>query len=76
MTKSEAIYYSIWYLAYLFFDLEEEYGQDFAIQMGVPTDGDHFSAQKKLAVSLVLSAYRLVIVMIRRHSCTQESPIL
>jgi hypothetical protein len=60
MTKSEAIYYSIWYLAYIFFDLEEEYGQDFAIQMGVPTDGDHFSAQKKLAVSLVLSAYRLV----------------
>jgi hypothetical protein len=60
MAQTDAVYYSIWYLAYIIFDLEEVYGQNFSIQMGVPTDGAHFSAQKQLAVRIVLSAYRLV----------------
>lgn len=37
--QTEAINYSIWYMAYILFDLEELFGQDFAIQMGVPSDG-------------------------------------
>jgi hypothetical protein len=60
MAWNDAILYSIWYIAYVFFLLEEEYGQSFAIQMGVPTDGPHFNRQKQLAVQIVLSAYRLV----------------
>jgi hypothetical protein len=59
MTQNEAVYYSIWYLAYIIFELEKVYGQDFSIQMGVPTDGGRFSKQKKLAVRIVLSAYHL-----------------
>jgi hypothetical protein len=60
MTYIDAVYYSIWYLAYILFELEEVYGQNFSIQMGVPTDGGHFFIQKKLAVRILLSAYRLV----------------
>jgi hypothetical protein len=60
MAKDKAIYYSIWYLAYVFFLLEKEYGQNFSVQMGVPTDVQHLNRQKQLAVQIVLSAYRLV----------------
>ena len=60
MSKTNAIYFSIWYIAYILFDLEEVYGQEFAIQMGVPTDGEHLEEQQKLAVRILLSAYRLV----------------
>ena len=58
--QQDAIYYSIWYLAFIIFDLEDLYGQDFAIQLGVPTDGAHYNQQKTLAVRLILSAYKLV----------------
>lgn len=60
VTHDEAIYYSIWYLAYMLFELEKIYHKDFSIQMGVPTDGSHFSKQKQLAVRILLSAYHLV----------------
>lgn len=60
MTAEEAQRYSIWYLAYVLFQLEEKYGTQFFIQMGVPTDGSHLKAQRQLAVRLVASAYRLV----------------
>ena len=56
----EAVYYTIWYLAYILFDLEEKYGQVFSLQMGVPTDSERFQERKELAVSILLSAYRLV----------------
>lgn len=59
-TKKEAILYSIWYIAFILFDLEEIYGQNFVIQMGVPTDGSRFESQKHLAVSILASAYALV----------------
>lgn len=58
--KMDAVYYSIWYIAYILFDIEERFGQDFAVQMGVPSDGQIFSDQKILAVRILLSAYRLV----------------
>ena len=60
ISKMDAIFYSIWYVSYILFDLEEKYGQDFAIQMGVPTDGERLSLQKQLVVRILLSAYRLV----------------
>jgi hypothetical protein len=51
---------SIWYLSYVIFLLEKQYGQDFSIQMGIPTGSDNFAKKKKNAVSILLSAYRLV----------------
>lgn len=60
LNKHESIYYSIWYIAYILFLLEEEYAQGFTLQMGVPTDGPRYDCQKELAVSIVLSAYHLV----------------
>ncbi len=60
ITKNEAILYSIWYLSYILFELEEIYGTDFSIQMGVPSDGSHLESQRQLAVSILLSAYNLV----------------
>lgn len=60
LTKQEAMLYSIWYIAYIIFSLEDKYGQEFTIQMGVPTDGAHLEVQKQLAVSILLSAYNLV----------------
>lgn len=55
-----AKFFSIWYIANILFDLEKEYGQEFSIQMGVPTDSAGLSRQKQLAVSIVASAYSLV----------------
>lgn len=60
MSKMDAVYYSIWYISYILFDIEAKYGQDFAIQMGVPTDGERLNSQKQLVVRILLSAYRLV----------------
>lgn len=60
MEYEEAVLYSIWYLSYVIFELQERYGIDFAVQMGVPTDGERYDRQKKLAVRLMLSAYHLV----------------
>lgn len=60
MKKDEAVLYSVWFLAYILFDLEELYGTEFSIQMGVPSDSTHLDSQRQLAVSILLSAYRLV----------------
>lgn len=54
------IYYSIWYISFILFDLEKKYGTEFAIQMGVPADGENLNRQKQLVVRILLSAYRLV----------------
>lgn len=53
-------YLSIWYLCYIIFCLEEKYGQNFAIQMGIPTGSDRFVQKKQNAVSILLTAYYLV----------------
>lgn len=60
LTKDEAKLYSIWYLSFILFNLEEKYDTNFSIQMGVPSDGTHLQSQKQLAVSILLSAYNLV----------------
>ena len=53
-------YLSIWYICYIIFCLEEKYGQNFAIQMGIPTGSDRFVQKKQKAVSILLTAYHLV----------------
>lgn len=45
ISQEDAVLYSIWYLSYILFHLEEQYGQDFAIQMGVPTDSSHHETE-------------------------------
>lgn len=67
LKHEDAILYSIWYLSYIIFDLEEKFGQDFHIQMGVPTDGERMEDQKKLAVRILISAYRLVEDVFRNN---------
>lgn len=47
---------SIWYMAYMFFNIEERYGTRFGLNMGVPTGKRDGEKRKKLAVSMVLSA--------------------
>ncbi len=57
----ENMYYAIWYLAFIFFDLEEKYDV-FALQMGVPTDSDdyHINKAKAIATIIAVSAFKLV----------------
>ena len=58
--RVNAEYYTIWYLAYIIFLLEEKYGTDFSLNFGIPTDNDRYAFLKRKAISLILSAYRLV----------------
>lgn len=51
---------TVWYLSFLLFDLEERYGNNFSIQMGVPSGNDRIKQQKYKATKLLLSAYHLV----------------
>ena len=60
MPQVNAWYFSAWYIAYILFDLEKKYGQEFTIQMGAPTDSSHVDRVKQMATRIVASAYRLV----------------
>ena len=60
MPQVNAMYFSTWYLAYILFDLEEKYGQEFTIQMGAPTDSGHVHQVKVIATRIIASAYKLV----------------
>lgn len=60
MTQTNAMFFSTWYLAYIMFDLEKLYGQEFTIQMGAPTDSSHVTQAKQIATRIIASAYRLV----------------
>lgn len=51
---------SIWYLAYVIFLLEERYGANFSINMGVPAGEKTFKRKHHDAISILASAYRLV----------------
>ncbi len=50
----------IWYLAYVIFLLEEQFGTEFSINMGVPTDDEKYAKMQQLAVEILASAYYLV----------------
>lgn len=60
MTQVNAMYFSTWYIAYILFDLEKMYGQEFTIQMGAPTDSSHVNVVKTIATRIIASAYKLV----------------
>lgn len=60
MTQELAMYYSVWYVAYILFDLETVFGQNFTIQMGAPTDSSHVYTAKQIATRIIASAYKLV----------------
>lgn len=53
----------IWYLAYIIFLLEQEYGTNFSINMGIPTDDSSYDVKKRVAVSIIATAYHLVEVV-------------
>lgn len=50
----------VWYLAYVIFLLEEEYGTNFSINMGIPADEDTYEVKKRLGVEILAAAYYLV----------------
>ena len=58
--NNDYLRYSIWYTAYILFNMEKVYGNEFSIQMGVPTDGRRLQLRKEIAVTIIVSAYRLV----------------
>jgi hypothetical protein len=60
MDQDLSYYYSIWYIAYILFDLEEIFGQNFSIQMGAPTDSSHIRLAKQIATRIIASSYKLV----------------
>lgn len=60
MPQVNAMFFSSWYIAYILFDLEKTFGQEFTIQMGAPTDSSHVEVVKTIATRIVASAYRLV----------------
>lgn len=51
---------SIWYISYVLFLLEEKYGTNFSVNMGIPADDKTFSEKQRLAVEILVSAYNLV----------------
>ena len=50
----------VWYLAYVIFLLEEKFGINFSINMGIPADEETYEAKKRLAIEILASAYKLV----------------
>lgn len=60
MSHIQGMQFAVLYIAFILFDLEEKYGQDFHIQMGAPTDFAHLDSAQQTAVSILSAAYRLV----------------
>lgn len=50
----------IWYLAYIIFLLEEKYGTNFSINMGIPADESSYDVRKRVAVEILATSYHLV----------------
>lgn len=50
----------VWYLAYVIFLLEEKYGTNFSINMGIPADESTYEVKKRLAVEILAASYYLV----------------
>lgn len=51
---------TVLYLAYIIFRLEERFGNNFALQMGIPASENTFQRLKKYASGHLVQAYRLV----------------
>lgn len=58
--QEDAQLLSIWYISFILFQLENQFGQNFSIQMGAPMDRRTSRAAKMIATSTLVSAYRLV----------------
>ena len=67
ISQEQAYYYSIWYISYILFDLEEVFGQNFTIQMGAPTDSIHVNLVKQIATRIIASSYKLVEDVFRNN---------
>ena len=50
----------ILYLAYIIFLLEQKFGTNFSINMGIPADETSYDVKKKLAVEIIAASYYLV----------------
>ena len=50
----------VWYLAYVIFLLEDKYGTNFSINMGIPADEETYEVKKRLGVEILAAAYYLV----------------
>lgn len=59
---------SVWYLTYLLFNLEKEYGNEFFIQMGVPDSSVKNSKNSTIARNLLISANLLM----REYKCLDD----
>lgn len=55
---------SIWYLTFIFFKIQDKYGNDFYTQMGIPSGIEtvHSKRQKVLALRIIVSANLLIDV--------------
>lgn len=53
---------SVWYIAYILFSLQEKLGEDFFVQMGIPSGTNQriLLKQKQKAFSILIAAYKLV----------------
>ena len=53
---------SVWYIAYILFMLQEILGEDFFVQMGIPsgTNQNILLRQKRKAFTILITAYKLV----------------
>lgn len=56
----DSITLSVWYLSYIIFRLEEKYGTNFKINMGIPADDEMYERKRMLAISVLATAYQLV----------------
>lgn len=53
---------SVWYIAYIIFEIQHKLGKDFFLQMGIPSgiNQNIMDMQKKRAFSILIAAYKLV----------------
>ena len=51
---------AVWYLSYIFFDIEENYGNEFVVCMGTSSSTTTWEENKRKATQIMLSVYDLV----------------
>lgn len=60
-------YLSVLYLSYIIFKLEERFGRNFSIQMGIPASKTTFNKLKRFAAGCLIQAIRLVEVVFQNN---------
>ncbi len=51
---------AVWYLSFIFFDIEEEYGKDIIVCMGTSSGRREWQRNKQMATQIMLAVYDLV----------------